>query len=55
MERDNVKKLISQAMSELAKMSHKKKPRTKAFYKAMSEKRWAKKKLSTPPVDTSLR
>lgn len=38
---------ISKVMSELARESHRKSPRTKAFYRKMIRKRWDGKKLST--------
>lgn len=44
------KKIISKAMSELAKRAHKKKPRSKEFYRTMQAKSVAArkdKKLST--------
>lgn len=39
-------------MSELGKLSHKKKPRSKKFYQDMVNKRWGKK-LSTPILAVS--
>lgn len=38
-------KWVRKHMSNLGKLSHKKKPRTKEFYQEMARKRW--KKLST--------
>jgi len=37
------KKEISQAMSSLAKLGHKRKPRSREFYQSMAKKRWANK------------
>jgi len=38
------KEQLSKYFSDLAKKSHKKKPRGKMFYKRMAKKRWAKEK-----------
>jgi len=47
MKEENRKKLISRAMTELAKLSHKKKPRGKKFYQDMVANRKDRQKLST--------
>jgi hypothetical protein len=38
------KETISKVMSELAKLSHKKKPRSKKFYQQMGKNSWKNRK-----------
>lgn len=45
------KETVSKVMSDLGKRSHKKKPRSKAFYQAMQKKSVAKRRLSTVRID----
>lgn len=54
MEKDKLKEMTSKVMSELAKIRHKKSPKSKEYYQKISRDYWAKnkgkKKLSPPKV-----